>query len=359
MSDPTHHEYSPSKLERYAKCPGSAAATARVKAGMTPEEWDNYDSNEAAAEGSMLHAVMAGTPPPVPLTDEQEDLIRRSQEYARMHFEGVTTLMVEQQVTLMDGFDVLTEGTADLVGLTNNAVKILDWKFGRKWVPADSLQGKAYAAAAMQTYGKDCCEFHIFQPRAGDGKPILYTNFDLIFQEVKAVIEQAKSPYAKLQAGEHCQYCPARLDCTATANLETALVRQDTESLLANPERLGQAAQVAAVVAKRCEQILAANKDATCRGEPTGWKIIEKAGRPSISDAKVARDRLLPVLTNDEYLSIITVPYGQLRDMVTAKLKEADRTTAKEAEAWLIETLGDVFQRGAAVKTCVVDKSKK
>ena len=352
----THHEDSPSKLSRFEHCPGSRAAGTRARAGMSDEEWDNHDSNEAAIEGSMLHTVLAGESPPAPLTGEQDDVVAQSRAYKEMHFGDCDTVMVEQQVTLMDGFDVLTEGTADVVGLKPDIVRILDWKYGRIWVPANSPQGKAYAAAAMQTYGKSICEFHIFQPRAGGGKPIMYTSFDEIFQEVKAVIEQAKSPYAKLQAGEHCAYCPARLDCTACANLEMALMRQDDDSLLANPVRLGQAAEVAKVVEKRCAQIIAANKAATKRGEPTGWKIIEKKGLPSITDAKVARDRVLPILSNDEYVSILTVPFGKLRDMVAAKLKESEDLPAKQSEARLIEMLGDAFQRGGMIESCVVDK---
>ena len=351
-----HHPLGPSRLDRYAKCPGSYAATERIKAQMTPEDFEAHTTNEAAQEGTMLHEVMAGMQPPAALTEEQQDLIARSEEYKDMHFGDCDTVLLEQHLTLTDGFDVLTEGTADVVGLTDGIVKILDWKYGRMWVNPDSLQGKAYAAAAMQCYERDTCEFHIFQPRAGDGKPILYSSFDEIFGEVKAVIEQAKSPYALLQAGEHCGYCPARLDCTAAANLETG-VAAPIDTLLANPARLGQAAEVATVVKKRCDQILAACKAATIKGEATGHKIIERAGKPSIVDALKARDRVLPILTNEEVLSIVTIPYGQLRDAVAAKQKEADGTSAKESEERLIETLGDAFVRGNPAQVCVVDKS--
>ena len=355
----THHEYSPSKLDRYQKCPGSAAAAARVRASMTEAEWEDHTGSDAAAEGTMLHAVMAGTPPPAPLTEEQQELIDKSWEYRNLHFSDCGEVLVEQRLTLMDGFEVLTEGWADVVGLTPDVVKILDWKYGRMWVSPNSLQGKAYAAAAMQTYDRPTCEFHIYQPRAGDGKPILFTDFDEIYGEVKAVIDAAKSPYAMIQAGDHCAFCPAKLDCTANQNAETALMRQDDAGLLAHPRRLGEYAEVAQVVKKRCDQLLAACKDATKRGEDTGWKIINKKGLPKIVDTLKARDRVLPILTNEEILSVVALPYGKLRDLVADKLKSSEDLPASKSEARLIEILGDAFERGADSEVCVVDKKAR
>ena len=52
MTDPTHHRYAPSALDRLAACPASAQ--------YAPDETDSED----AAEGTMLHGVMAGRPVP-------------------------------------------------------------------------------------------------------------------------------------------------------------------------------------------------------------------------------------------------------------------------------------------------------
>ena len=353
-----HHKYSPSKLDRIAACPGSVAASARVRKGLSDEDWDNHTGSEAATEGTMLHAIMAGTLEPTDLTAEQEELIEKAREYIAMHFDNGGEVMREKQVVLMDeDFTVVTEGMADVVCLYDELAKMVDFKFGRKWVRPDGLQMKAYSAAVMQTFGVDCVESHIYQPRAGDGKPTLFTNFDELFQEVKAVIDAAKNPQAPLVPGDHCGFCPARLDCTACANLENAVMCRE-ETLLACPERLGLAAKYAVTVRKRCEQIEAANKAATIAGKPTGWKIIERAGRPAITDAKVALDRVQSIVPYEEYISMVSVPFGVLRDAVAAKLKVLDDLPAKKSEERLIEMLGDSFTRGTAAQVCIVDKQK-
>ena len=65
-----HHKNSPSKLDRLAACPGSG----RAAHGMG-EDWDNHTTSEAAAEGTMLHAVMAGELTDEGLSVEQDQLI--------------------------------------------------------------------------------------------------------------------------------------------------------------------------------------------------------------------------------------------------------------------------------------------
>jgi len=356
MTD-THHPFSPSKLDRYKHCPGAYAASMRVQASMTPEEWEEFTGSDAAREGTMLHAVMSGNIPLEGLTPEHDELIAQCGEYLEMHFGDCDEIMREHKVVLMDGMEILTSGTADVISIGSNILKLLDWKFGRVYVHPDSLQMKAYAAATMQTFDVDAIQGYIFQPRSGGGKEIMFTNFQELFDEIKGIIDAAKSQYAPLIPGEHCQYCPARIDCTAIANLETA-ISVKPESLLANSEKLGQAAEIAQVVKKRCDMVLAACKKATIEGKETGWKITERTGKPTIVDPQKAFDSLKDLIPFEEFTSIVTVPYGKLRDKVALADISATGRTRKESEEWLIGVLCDSMSRGKPSQVMSKDKKK-
>jgi len=359
----THHKFSPSSLDRLALCPGSA----RAASGM-PEH-----TNEAAAEGTMLHAVMAGSfdaPKFEELTTEQQDLITGAREYAKLHCTDFELVEIEKHMTLVDDdFTVLTAGTADVVVHQKDVVKIIDWKFGRVWVSPTSLQMKAYAAMAMQASSKPC-EVHVYQPRAGGGKPILHADMDMLRDEIRTVVRQCNKPDAMFCAGDHCTYCPIKLTCTVSrssqawfeggydaAQKQLATMNHD---LLTDPVLLGIMADKAAIIKKCCDEVLARNKQATLEGLPTGYKIIERKGRKTIKDAEETYNRLQSVMSQAEFIRLLSVPIAALTEAVVSKLRTVDTDlTAKEATERMFAMLDDVVTEGNPTSVCVKDKVKK
>lgn len=173
----THAKYSPSKLPRIIKCPGSVGLTQELKdQGLIPTK----DSSSAAAEeGTMLHAVMeeALTSKCLQVTDDQiskygltdehieacnecldyTQVLKMSIPENRKHVE-----LIEAKVTL-GGYALESKctelldvyGTADYVLMFHDQLVILDWKFGKGIeVFPDSDQLKAYALAALSLYDK-------------------------------------------------------------------------------------------------------------------------------------------------------------------------------------------------------------
>ena len=365
----THHKHSPSKLDRIRACPGSVRACAE----LPDEDLDNYEVGKDAAEGIMLHAVMAGDIKDDDLNREQADIIAECREYDTVHFGDADTLLREQHVALLDDdFTVITEGTADLIALYKGTVRqsttiadadiitpamarALDYKMGRRWVNPDSLQCKAYSAAIMQTHGVGAVEFHIQQPRAGHGKPIIFNDFDALRAEVKAVIAAAADINAPLCPGDHCRYCPARLTCTAATGQQTALMERSAFDL-ADPATLGRAAQVAQLVKKRCDEVLARCKAETMDGAATGWRIVDRAGRKRITNAQTAYESIQEFIALPDYLAMLDVPMGKFKDAVVPRIKDACGVKTKEAEALLWERLGEVVQQGDPSKVMVIEK---
>jgi hypothetical protein len=83
---------------------------------------------------------------------------------------------------------------------------------------------------------------------------------------------------------------------------------------------------------------------------------VERAGKRTITDAKIALDRLLPVIDHDTYVGLLSVPFGKLKDVVAAKLKENECLSAKQSEARMVALLGDVLVEGEPTKVMVLDK---
>lgn len=127
-------------------------------------------------------------------------------------------------------------GTADVVGLTENGVVILDWKTG--WADfgpmEDFLQLLAYAVMAARAYGKDEATIGIIRLR-DDGSSYFDTAtldtfaLDEAAARLRTISERATAARKALAEsamelpdpveGDHCRYCPSFVYCPAKAQL--------------------------------------------------------------------------------------------------------------------------------------------
>lgn len=138
-------------------------------------------------------------------------------------------------------------GTADLVGVTEDAVVVLDWKFGaRRATPArDNKQLRFLALAAARAYGKERAHVGLLLHPEG-GTPYFDTaeldslDLDAMGDELRALERARVAALEALDAGtippptvegEHCRYCPAFANCPAKKNLALSLAYRDEEEL--------------------------------------------------------------------------------------------------------------------------------
>ena len=221
-----HAKYSPSKLSRILKCPGSVDFIdyLRKKGHIPPED---QDTNEFAEEGSMLHDQIERLVNNEPLTEsldaEQHETIQRSFEWllSLEQIHRAETIQTETKVT-MEGYGIDNcYGTADIIMVGNSSVHVLDWKFGRG-VPVTvdrNVQLMTYLAATMKnmenlekfvSFGHSLW-IHIAQPRLN-----YFGSYNVSLNELKEHIEnlrEALDSHDILASDDGCFWCPAKPRC--------------------------------------------------------------------------------------------------------------------------------------------------
>jgi hypothetical protein len=177
-------------------------------------------------------------------------------------------------------------GTIDVVGLSDNAVLIFDYKTGYAKLgrPKTLRQLRAYAVLAARAFNRDRAVVGIIRIRE-DGSSYfeqdVLESFDLAEAEWelhelanKVAAERAKvaaGELPELTEGEHCDRCPAFMVCPAKMALarQFALAPERLEQLVENatPEQLAAAWVRAKAVAEVAERVIERIK-AAAREQP-------------------------------------------------------------------------------------------
>ena len=359
---PTHHLYSPSRLQRIHDCPGSV----RMESMCPPVE-----NTPDASEGTMLHKVIAGCGGEEHLDTEQSGAIESCREFMHsLYHEDGTKWYSEFEVDVQDEHgEILTQGTMDvLLHHADNTADIIDWKFGRTPVEeaANNYQGAAYALGVFQLLGVKSVTFHIFQPRIFAHTQYTFTNPRNILINIRNIINRAKSPELILNAGDTaCRYCAAKSICPAfSARFRALEPTQNETSALADPAVLLDYWNRAQVVERFLKELKEAVTD-YCKehGNLGEWYIQERAGRREITNSVELCTRLNSYITAAEWRQCNTVNLGKLTDLIVEKLKAAatangEKLTTKAAKDKVESIIGDLIQRGepSAVLTRKVEK---
>jgi len=167
--------------------------------------------------------------------------------YVRSQIGEGDTPLFEQRVDFSDwvpdGF-----GTADVVILSRNKIRVIDLKFG-KGVPVsalDNTQLRLYALGAYSKFKEEYpdvkeVEYTIHQPRldsiSTDGTSLVKL-LDWANYYVKPKAKKAWSGAGEFLPGEWCQFCRAKAQCRARADFNTELAKQEFKApaLLDNDE---------------------------------------------------------------------------------------------------------------------------
>lgn len=219
---------SPSQLDLRFHCPGSAQLQARLITS------GHKEVSEVADRGIRLHAIMEaygrdGTP----VTSHNEtgtDLeallycAETTDEIVKNVADQNPVQQFEVQIDLSElGISGGKDGCrVDRVILLPSIGCIgIDYKFGFKWVadPEFNLQFKAYAWGLHNKFGGDV-QFIALQPVSDEDRQFLShtfveADFDQIGNEIRDIVNKAKSPEAALCRGRHCTklFCRNKIAC--------------------------------------------------------------------------------------------------------------------------------------------------
>ena len=167
----SHSLFSPSAAYRWTQCPGSVALSKDAPS----------TSGEASREGTMLHKVMerhmerAQPIERFELTDEQCAACKACSQHVKSlpRQDSFYELKVGFGGAVAQPGNECT-GTADVIQVNGTTVRVIDYKFGRRYVePVENTQGVLYLLGARESlaiagYEFDKFEFEILQPRVGD-----------------------------------------------------------------------------------------------------------------------------------------------------------------------------------------------
>lgn len=151
-------------------------------------------------------------------------------------------------------------GTPDVYVVNGTHLTVWDYKHGFGVVEAfENWQALSYSAGLVAKFPQvETIDIRIAQPRAfhPDGPVRSWTLSSYELEEFRKVIaysaETALGPFASLQAGNHCRYCPARHACpsmTSAAMWATSTTHEPIK-VDVTPEQLGRELSVLEVASK-------------------------------------------------------------------------------------------------------------
>ena len=315
-----HHKYSPSSLAQLASCPGSF----RLQQGKEEQ------TNKYADEGVALHLACEKGIILDEFNEEQKDCIYKCLDYLEMLAPKGSTWEKEGKVSLLDGFDILTEGTADVVSDLDDLVLGVDYKFGRNPVKVENnLQVQAYSAALMQKYGKPV-EFSIAQPRLNYFQSVRFELAELpvIIEKIKTIIENCNKTVMVLNPTEaNCRYCLAKNTCPAVNGIIT-------DGALANIEHCSElSTEVIADLlpkAKAVKKVIAslenqARERLIAGEEIPGWGIKVFHGKQKVVKPQNVYEAISDWVKHEDFMECVDIKITKLLDTYARSRQEKEK----------------------------------
>ncbi len=300
MPPATHALLGASSAERWLACPPSARLCEKF-----PDT-----AGQAAQEGTLAHAlaelkvrsyftVMAKSAYTRAYNKIKKDKLftaemdRYTDEYldyikvCAMNYPAQPTVACEVKVNFSgyvpDGF-----GTADLVMIGGNTLRVIDFKYGMKTRVdvVENPQLKLYAIGALAQYAMlykiDTVILTIAQLRLG--KPVEWeTTPDELYKWASEYVQpRAQLAYegkGEFKDGEYCRFCAAQRKCRAYAAANMAVTEQhtpDEDPALLSDEEIGKLLTRAEPFLKWFGAVQTYALDAALDGKTIpGWKAVE------------------------------------------------------------------------------------
>jgi len=328
-SQKKHSLFSASSAGRWLICPASVT-------------FPSEGSSAAADEGTQAHALLERCLE-VPITpsasvmrfpeDTQEmvDAVQEVLDYLICLYD-LTRLTSEEKVALHLPFDWLPceaqpAGTLDVF---RHPTHLIDFKYGKHPVAADSDQLKFYATAKMLPAFLPQLTLAVIQPRSRDG--VVVKEADFTFAEAVSFYGRVKTAVARMKAyfttgevpeeaftphPEACRFCPGRLRCNRFEESALALARIksmkkltqhgltgccESQAPLIEPLDIIEKLPLLKTFVKVLEDTLDGLKENPNASIP-GYKLVELPGRRkfNVSEETLARKLFeLAEITEDE-----------------------------------------------------------
>ena len=374
MSD--HAKIGPSNAERWINCPGSVALSEKcppqagneyavqgtvahdlaeklVSGKITVEQLMKMEGDIVTCEGfdievdsEMIDGVI-----------EYNDIIKRDiDDLERRGKRAQIHSLAETKVT----FDEDVWGTSDFL-LFQKGFKLIvyDFKYGKYAVEAtENKQLGIYALAAMRTIAGEAydeIELVIVQPRGrhAEGSERRWTAprkwLSQFAAEVEKAVFETKQPDAKVVAGGHCKYCPAKAGCPvmfgaaeeatqAAFSTVPSLVKE--EAVLRLPdvrlmplEKLALALEWEAAIDTWFGGIKDRVRDAMENGiEIPGWKLVEGRSNRRFTNEDEVIMRFAPIMGEEKLHKPRKLLSPAALEKVVGKGKLDDLTYKPEAK---------------------------
>jgi hypothetical protein len=306
----------PSSASRWIACPASARLSTLVP---------YQESGEAAKIGTAIHALaetcfQLDTDPMkfVGQVVEGITMTEENCEFALEHLQAIWAIQdelgsvkVEQLFKLYQEPAFSLQGTADVVGISQDKLIIADLKTGRGYIDAeDNAQLKIYALGALMhnTLDPTEIEFQIIQPHHGEKRTHRISKAELLaweFETLRPAIDNAISDNPTYNPSESaCQWCPAKHICSAQKE-QFDIVAAQPDITIMSKEDIKEVmlaltpAQISAILdrAPMVEKFIEAVKDhATKQMEAgavlPGWQLQPKRASRKWIDSTTARQAL-------------------------------------------------------------------
>ena len=320
-----HSKIGPSALHRLLNCPASHKLSQKYPKGS---------SSSYAAEGTVAHGIVENAlgdavidmRPDVGdvVTEDGHDVIVDQDmldgadqmiAFCEPLRDEADTYWVEKRVDLGKLWDGNPPepifGTVDFAA--HNSVEdclyVVDFKYGRIPVsPFDNPQAFAYALGACYELGRFPASvvIVIIQPRGQDNLPVkmsTITGLDLMMwahETLKPGVEALFKQDARFATGDHCRFCPAKIDCPALYALAKKTSRVEFGELPPDPvsfsdNELGEVLDSVEVLSWWFQQVRAEASGRIEKGiSVPNWKLVPKRANRSWKDAGAVEETLEP-----------------------------------------------------------------
>ena len=305
----------PSSASRWIACPASARLSTLVP---------YQESGEAAKIGTAIHALAETCfqldTDPMKFVGQVVEGITMTEEncsFALEHLQAIWAIQdelgsvkVEQLFKLYQTPQFSLQGTADVVGISQDKLIIADLKTGRGYVDADSEQMKIYALGALlySSHKPKEVEFQIIQPHHGEKRVHRMSVDELGVWETEvllpAINETVSNAPRYAPSESACQWCPAKHICSAQKE-QFDIVAAQPDITIMSKEDIKEVmlaltpAQISAILdrAPMVEKFIEAVKDhATKQMEGgavlPGWQLQPKRASRKWIDSNQARQAL-------------------------------------------------------------------
>lgn len=274
---------------------------------------------------------------------------------AALDWENLPYIDVEKKLDL-SGYVPEGFGTADLILIGGNKLRIIDLKYG-KGVPISAERNPQlmlYALGAYDAYSMlydiQEVELSIFQPRIDNTSSWSVSIKDLLaFGElVKEKAAIAIKGEGEQTPGDWCRFCRARAQCRARAekNVEFAFKSHDTPELMTLDE-IGGYLERGEDVARWLKDLQEYALSQCLAGhEVAGWKAVEGRGSRDWTDQEEAFKRLEEKGIDE----------AMLYERKPLSLAQTEKLVGKKEFA---ETVGDLVVKKPGKPTLVPETDKR